>query len=131
MQKLILTVLKDTFAICKLPSHSPIPNWLTFTNSKFVSITKTEEELSIVCDQSIIPDQLKDSSIVKNWRTIKVEGPLDFSLTGILSAMLQQMTEQKISIFALSTYDTDYLLIQEDDLARAIEVLRLQYIVND
>jgi hypothetical protein len=131
MGKLTLSVLKDTFAICKFDSQSNIPNWLSITNCNFVSITKTEEELSILCDQSIIPEQIEAISVVKDWRALKVEGPLDFSLTGILSALLQPLADQKISIFALSTYDTDYILVKEKDLSHAVEVLRKQCIVND
>lgn len=124
MNKLTLSVLKETFAICKFDSQSNIPNWLLNTNSKFVSITKTEEELSILCDQAIIPEQVEAISIAKDWRALKVEGPLDFSLTGILSALLQPLAEQKISIFAISTYDTDYILVKEKDLSLAVEVLQ-------
>ncbi len=131
MEKLTLSVLNNTFAICKFDSRSNIPNWLSITNCKFVSITKTDEELSIVCDQSIIPKQVEAISIVKDWRALKVEGPLDFSLTGILSALLQPLAEQKISIFALSTYDTDYIMVKENDLTHAIKILRKQCTVKE
>jgi hypothetical protein len=131
MDRLTLSVLKNTFAICKFESQSNIPSWLSIANCNFVSITKTEEELSILCDQSMIPEQVAAISIVKDWRALKVEGPLDFSLTGILSALIQPLAEQKISIFALSTYDTDYILVKEKDLSRAVEVLRKQCIVKD
>lgn len=130
MNKLTLSVLQATFVVCKFDSKANIPNWVSTTNSKFTSIIRTEEELSIVCDQSILPDQLDTVSIVKDWRAIKVEGPLDFSLTGILSGLLQPLAEQKISIFALSTFDTDYILVKEKDLSQAVDVLKRQYIVN-
>ena len=129
MNKLTLSVLKNTLAICKFDSNANLPGWLSIKNCKFVSITKTDEELSIVCDQSIIPEKADVMPIVKDWRALKVEGPLDFSLTGILSALLQPLAEQKISIFAISTFDTDYILVKENDLEKAIEILRKQCVV--
>ena len=133
MNQLTLSVLKETFSICKFNNQADIPNWLSVTNCKFLSITRTDEELSIVCEQSTIPERLIDKSmlIVKNWRALKVEGPLDFSLTGILSTLLQPLAEQKISIFALSTYDTDYILVKEKDLAHAVEALQKKFFVRD
>jgi len=131
MNKLTLSVLKETLAICKFDAQSDIPSWLSIINCRFLSLTKTDEELSIVCEQSIIPEPLESTlSIVKDWWALKVEGPLDFSLTGILSMLLQPLAEQKISIFALSTYDTDYILVKENDLTRAVETLQKHYIVK-
>ncbi|MGB6976914.1 MAG: ACT domain-containing protein [Gammaproteobacteria bacterium] len=129
MAKLTLSVLKNTLSICKLNRQSKMPNWLSIANCPFISITKTEDELSIVCDQSIIPEKIEDMSIVRDWRALKIEGPLDFSLTGILSALLHPLAKQQISIFTVSTYDTDYILVKEQDLTSAIEVLKEQYIV--
>lgn len=119
---LTLSVLKNTLAIVRLDSNAAIPTWLTMDESSFVSITKTADELSIVCDQSIVPANLE--KCVKDWRAFKVEGPLDFSLTGILASLTQPLAAHKISIFAISTYDTDYLLVKEKDLKSAIEVLK-------
>lgn len=132
MNKLTLSILRETFAICKFDRQASIPNWLSIKTNPFFSITKTEEELSIVCDQSIVPEQIENTGmlLVKGWRAFKVEGPLDFSLTGILSTLLQPLAKQKISIFALSTYDTDYILVKEQDLIRAVEALQGQCIIR-
>jgi len=127
---LTLSILKETLAICKFDSQADIPHWLSIVNCKFLSITKTAEELSIVCEQTIIPKQLASTvSVVKDWYALKIEGPLDFSLTGILSTLLQPLAEEKISIFALSTYDTDYILVKEKNLKQAVEILQRQCVV--
>jgi hypothetical protein len=131
MKKLTLSILNDTFAICKFDIQTNISNWISIKKCKFMSITKTEDELSVLCDQSIIPEHIKTIAIEKDWRALKVEGPLDFSLTGILSMLLQPLAEQKISIFALSTYNTDYILVKEKDFSNTIEVLRKKCIVKN
>lgn len=130
MSNLTLSILKEKFAICKYDKDTDITHWLTKTNCQFISITRTPEEISIVCDQSFI-SQPETSLVVKDWRALKIEGLLDFTLTGILSEILQPLAEKKISIFALSTYDTDYILVKEKDLLHAVEVLQKQYIVKN
>jgi hypothetical protein len=130
MNRLTLSVLSKTFTVCKFDQQSKIPDWLWTGSRQFISSTKTDEELSIVCDQSIIPEENGAISIERDWRALKVEGPLDFSLTGILSSLLQPLAEQKISIFAVSTYNTDYILVKEANLICSIEALRKQCIVR-
>lgn len=119
MPKLTLTILKDTFAVCRLDPRADIP---TLGNTaSFLSITRTSSELSIVCPQ----DQADGlSECERDWRCLKIEGPLDFSLVGILSALLQPLADAGISIFAVSTFETDYILIKAKDLDRAVEVLQ-------
>lgn len=116
---LTLSILPDRLAICRLEPSDPIPEWAACGG--FVSITRTVEELSIVCSDSIVPDGTRRERI---WRGFKVQGPLDFSLTGILASLAVPLAEAKIGIFALSTFDTDYLLVKECDLARAASVLK-------
>lgn len=89
--------------------------------SCFCSISKSDEELSIVCETGLAP---KSHKIEKNWRLIKVVGPLDFSLTGILASLAHPLAEHKISIFAISTFDTDYLLVKDDKLEQAKNILK-------
>jgi uncharacterized protein len=88
--------------------------------SSFFSVSKTDDELSVVCDQSLVPDDVKK---VDNWRAFKVEGPLNFSLTGIISSLSKPLAENKIPIFVISTYDTDYLLVESKYFIKAKEVL--------
>jgi hypothetical protein len=82
----------------------------------FFSVTRTDEELSIVCAQEHVPEHTQAE---RNWIGLKVLGPLDFALTGILANLATALAEAGISIFAVSTYDTDYLFIKRTDLVRA------------
>lgn len=122
-----LILLKNIFGICKLKPIEQIPSWAT--QGPLFSITKTEDELSIVCEQNFIAKETADISL--NWRCLKIKGPLDFSLTGILSSLLNPLADNKIGIFALSTFDTDYILIKEEKINAAIEVLKQAgFIIN-
>jgi uncharacterized protein len=116
MPELTLSVLPETFAVCRLDRDSSVPTWATTTS--FFSITRTADELSIVCPQNQLPDGIPCEG---GWRCLKVEGPLDFALTGILASLAVPLAQAGISIFAISTYDTDYLLVK--DLNRAIATL--------
>jgi uncharacterized protein len=115
---LIMKLLKERFGVCRLNKEESIPDWVK--NSLFYSITKTEDELSIVCSLDSIPNYIKCE---KDWRILKVEGPLDFSLVGILSSISTILAQNGISIFAISTFDTDYILVKDKDIASAINAL--------
>lgn len=119
MNTLTLSVLPEKLGICRLPSGEPIPSWLNMHH--FISITKTDDELSIVCTLESIPNNVK---VEKTWRALKVQGPLDFSITGLLASILNPLVAATISIFAISTFDTDYILIKEENLEKAIVVLQ-------
>ncbi len=123
---LTLSVLPYKLAVCKLDPLESIPDWLS-TQHAFFSITRTSEELSIVCDEASVPATVE---AVRDWRALKVEGPLDFSLTGILYSLAKILAEAKISIFAVSTYDTDYILVQENKLAATIAALSVEHQIN-
>jgi len=120
MVKKILTMklLNEKYGVCRLNKTELIPDWVK--NSNFFSITKTEDELSIVCCEDIIPKEIKCE---KNWRALKIEGTLDFSLIGILSSISTILAQKGISIFAISTFDTDYILIKNKDVDEAIGAL--------
>lgn len=109
-----LSVLKNSFAVSKLDSNAPIPSWAT--QGSIFSINKNEDELSIVCEQENVPEGVKAE---KDWRIFKVQGPLDFGLTGILASISTPLAESKISIFAISTFDTDYVMVRAKDLENA------------
>ena len=117
-RKLSLSVLRDSYAICRLKPEDKSPDWAE--RGEFWSLTRTGEELSVVCVATNIPETVKSD---KGWRCLKVHGPLDFSLTGILVSLARPLAETGISIFALSTYNTDYLLVKEAELDRALAVL--------
>lgn len=113
-----LSVLEQTFAVCRLDPATPFPSW---AHESFVSITRTRDELSIVCEQRLVPD---DVQAERDWRCLGIVGPLPFALTGILLSLAQPLAERGISIFAVSTFDTDYLLIKASSLDPAIAALR-------
>lgn len=117
-EALAMKLLKEKFGVCKLDKDELIPGWIK--NSQFYSITKTADELSIVCSQASIPREIKCE---KDWRILKVEGPLDFSLVGILSSITKILAQKEISIFAISTYDTDYILVKNKDIDNAVNAL--------
>ena len=117
-----LKVMDDDFCICRLEPSATIPAWIT--TGTFFSITRTEEELSMVCSRNTMPEDAGSQMICeKEWKCIKVEGPLDLSLTGILAHLSSALADAEISIFAISTYDTDYLLVKEKKLENAINEL--------
>lgn len=118
--RLKLSLLPDKFGICRLENSDGIPAWALV--GSFFSITKTAEELSIVCPAAAVPVGTKGE---RGWRCLKVAGPLHFDQIGILSALAQPLAQAGVSIFAVSTYDTDYLLVKGRDLARAVEALQL------
>jgi hypothetical protein len=88
--------------------------------SRFFSITRAEDELSVICEQTQVPVGVRCES---DWRALKVNGPLDFSLTGVLASILTPLAESGISVFALSTYDTDYILVKASQLDQAVAAL--------
>lgn len=115
---LTLTVLTDTFAVCRFTSDTSIPDWAY--KSSFYSITRSADELSVVCSQKYIQG---DGKIDKGWRVLKVEGPLDFSLVGIMANLSGTLAAGGVSIFVISTFDTDYLLVKEENLQKAQRLL--------
>jgi hypothetical protein len=95
----------------------------------FVSITQTIDELSIVCREANVPSDVKAD---RGWRALKVAGPLDLALTGVLASLVNPLAEAQINIFAISTFDTDYLLVKGYNLAGACDVLRgAGFVVNE
>ena len=118
-QKLVLSVLFETFTIHKLSPDESIPEEILKSN--YYSVSKTENELSLVCSEVIEVQSLQSS---KGWKCIKVAGPLDFNLTGILAGISDILAKENISIFAISTFDTDYILVRTQDLSSARTTLR-------
>jgi hypothetical protein len=116
--KFTLNLLPTTLAICRLGPDAPIPDWATGT---FVSITRTTEELSIVCDQQKVPDDVKAE---RDWRCLRVAGPLDFSMVGVISSLTGVLAAASISVLVVSSFDTDFVLVRETDVEKAMEVLR-------
>lgn len=118
MTGLQLTVLPGRLAVSRLAADSPMPGWAM--SDGFLSITRTADELSIVCPQERLPT---GTTAERGWACLKVAGPLDFVLTGVLAGLAAPLASAGISIFAVSTYETDYLLVKEADLPAAIGAL--------
>jgi len=113
-----LTVLPERFAISRLDASSPIPRWAT--QGPFFSVTRTGDELSVVTELSRVPPGVQSQP---GWRILKVHGPFVLSEIGVLAALATPLAEARISLFAVSTFDTDYLLIASETLLAAIAAL--------
>jgi hypothetical protein len=118
LKELVLSTLDGFFAICKLNPQTKIPNWAL--KGEFYSITRTSEELSILCPQKIIPDEITS---VGRWRGLKIEGPFQFTEIGILNSITAPLASVKISLLSISTFDTDYVFIQDDQFEDALLIL--------
>jgi putative acetyltransferase len=114
-----LMLLSDTFAVCRLGSDAPIPPWATAGG--LFSITRTADELSVVCCQDAVPQGIPCE---RGWRCLRVAGTIPFSVVGVLASLTAPLAEAGISVFAISSFDTDYLLVKSADLGRAVDVLR-------
>ena len=110
--------MPERLAICRLSPDEPAPECPA--HAHFWSVTRTDEELSIVLPEDTVPDHWEADT---GWRCLKVLGPLDLSLTGILASLAAPLAEVGVSIFAVSTYDTDYVLVKEGDLEKAERAL--------
>lgn len=114
-----LRALPAELAVCRLPADAPA----TAPGAGALwSVTRTADELSIVCP---VADAPAGAEVERGWRALQVAGPLDFALTGVLAAVAVPLAEADVSIFAVSTYDTDYVLVREAALPAAAEALRL------
>ena len=118
MTQLKLEFLDDTFAIHRFRPSAKIPDEIF--GEVFFNIVKTEEELSIVCRNSL---PLNSELCSQGWSCIKVAGPLDLNAIGILEKLLKVLADEHISIFSISTYDTDYVLVKADKATDALSAL--------
>jgi len=112
-------VLNGLYSVCRLKKEDKIPDWIN--KSEFYSITQTNNELSIVCYQENVPVSVKSE---KDWKIITIDEKLDFSLIGIISRISTLLAENKISIFVISTFDTDYILIKQENFEKTIKLLK-------
>ena len=113
-----LFVLDELYAVVRCDPDSPMPEWVT--GGHFWSATRSDAELSIVCREDDVP---ADASAERGWCALELAGPLDFSLTGVVSALVVPLAEAEVPIFVLSTFETDYLLVREHDLQRSVKAL--------
>jgi hypothetical protein len=113
-----LRLLRGRFAVCRLEPGEGVPAWAL--GGEFNSVTRTAGELSVVCAEGAAPAGTKCET---GWRIFQVEGPLDFALTGILVAVAKPLADADVSIFAVSTYDTDYVMVKEENVEKAARAL--------
>jgi hypothetical protein len=117
-RSLQLTRLPQRFAVCRLSATSPLPNWAM--HGGFLSFTRTDEELSIVCEEKFAPENIPAE---RGWACLKVQGPLEFGEIGILAGLARALAAAEISIFVVSTYNTDYLLVRAVQVDAAVTAL--------
>ena len=120
-----LIPLADNFTIYQLNDDQKIPSQIF--NSGFYSLTKTGDEVSIVTNCSVNIENLKSSS---DWRGFKVEGILDLSLTGIINDITKPLNDNKISVFVISTFNTDYIFVKSESFNKAIEIFKMSENIN-
>jgi uncharacterized protein len=116
---LTLSVMPGLYAVCRFDPGESIPAWAW--QGDFVTVSRTPEELSVLCAEGGVPE---DVQAERGWRCLKLAGPFDFALTGVLASVLGPLAEARISILAVSTFDTDYVLVRADRLEQALHALR-------
>ena len=119
MKKLNLKLSPHLYAVCHFHPDKNIPYWALLGD--FVSLTRTHEELSIVCQQENVPD---DIAAERGWRCVQVQGAFDFSVAGVHVSLAVPLAEADISSLAIATFATDYLLIKEENVEQALQVLK-------
>lgn len=108
-----LKVYGERCALCRLNPDENFPSW---TRGKLISITRTDDELSVVCEQDTVPSDVKCE---RDWRVLQVEGPMDLPIVGVLASLTKPIAEAGINLFAISTFDTHYLLVKVEKLEAA------------
>jgi uncharacterized protein len=114
-----LEILEQPLAVVRLSPDEPLPTWVL--DARFFSITRSDDELSIFCDETVVPDGLDTTC---GWRAFRVAGTLDLELTGIISQLAMPLAVRQISIFSISTHDTDYMVVRQDHLDDAMAALQ-------
>jgi hypothetical protein len=117
--RLKLSLLPDLLAVCRLELGQEIPAWATAGD--FSSVSRIREELSVICASRSVPDNVRAS---RGWRAIKIEGPLDLDLVGILVSVAVPLAHAGIGILPVGTFDTDYILVRDRQLGEALKALR-------
>lgn len=118
MPALTLQLVAGEFAVCRLPPDAPVPAWAG--SAVFSSVTRTADELSILCPAAQVPPEIKHEA---GWRLLKFQGPFAFTETGILASVLAPLAAAKIGILAIATFDTDYLFVKTTQLDGALRAL--------
>ena len=118
-KKLRFFLLARQMSICRLDATSMVPDWAV--EGGFFSVTRTDDELSMVCPEEVVPDEARSEG---GWRALKLEGPFEFSEVGVLASVAAPLAEARVGIFVVSTFDTDYVLVKEEQLGSTVAALR-------
>lgn len=118
--RLELELSSGDYVVCRLPASDPVPEWAQGAGQPLLAVTRTGEELSIVCAAGFAPAAVRGSG---PWRALRVAGTLDHSLVGVLASLAGPLAEAAVPIFAISTFDTDYLLVPAERLGEALGAL--------
>jgi uncharacterized protein len=117
--RLKLSLLPDVLAVCRLEHEQDLPIWAT--QGDFSSVSRIRKELSVICAGNSVPENVRAS---RGWRAIKIEGPLDLDLVGILVSVAVPLAHAGIGILPVGTFDTDYILVRDRQLGEALKALR-------
>lgn len=119
-----LTLLPEELAVCRLPPDAPVPDW--GWKGPLQSVTRTDEELSIICAHDATPANGSRPGLHVDgpWRVFKLHGPFAFDVTGVVSALTEPLAAAGVGVFVLSTYDTDWILVKEEQARKALETFR-------
>lgn len=127
---LTLRILPDTLAVCRMPAGDPPPAWLDWCDP-LLAVLRRGPELSIVCRVERLPAPVPPGlTIEAGWRALEVQGPLDFALVGILADLSGRLAQAGVSLFALSTFETDLVLVRAPNLPRAVDALSPPHLVT-
>ncbi len=117
-------------AVCRFPADAPLPAWVFHESPTFWSLTRTPDELSLVCPEDDLPPSVQEH-VERGWRAFGLVGPVPFTTTGVIHALTEPLAKAGVPVFVLSTFDTDWLLVRETVFDRALEVLRQHYEVRE
>lgn len=123
MRKLTVDVRPGSYTVLRMAPDAPVPEELSAATGGLVSITRTDQEVSVVCPADVAVPARHVQRSEPDWRLLTVRGPLEFTLTGIMAALAGTLAAAGVSLFALSTFDTDHLMVKQGDLARAVAAL--------
>ncbi len=112
-----LALLAGHYAICRFPPDAPLPVWVFHDAARVWSLTRTPEELSLVCDEDDLPPSVTPAP--GRWRALRVEGPIPFEEVGVIARIAGALASAEVPVFVLSTHDTDLVLVPEETLDRA------------
>jgi hypothetical protein len=119
-ERIAVAVLGGRLAIVRCEPGEPLPDWLP-ASAPFTSVTRTAGELSIVCDEAAVPPGVRSQG---GYRALAVEGPIPLDVVGLLARLARVLADAEVSIFPIATFDTDYILVPDAALARAVAALR-------